>query len=88
MKDPEPKPAGTWDFRGACAPEPLPDGGFRKNGMSETFTLGCFQWVPLARGKGTKAGRVVYRVKGHTSAPAAAFAAAEAYCVRKNSERA
>ena len=86
MKDPEPKPAGTWDFKGACAPTHI-RGGKYSGGIGETFSLGCFQWVPMARGAGTKPGKVSYRVKGMRHDPAPAFNAAAEYCARKNAER-
>ena len=87
MKHPDPKPAGTWDFYGGCAPTRNPNGTFRQ-GCGDSFTLGCFQWAPLARGKGTKRGKVAYRVKGLASDPQPAFDAAEAWCAKKNQQEA
>lgn len=69
-----------WDFRGACAP----------NGSSpiwKTFTLGIFQWVPKASGKGWKRGKVVRRVKGTIDNPALAFSKARAICNALNEGR-
>ena len=61
-----PKPEGTWDYYGACAP------GNREFSYSyNTFTLGIFQWV--ASKSGTKRGKVVRRIKGYASAPFTAF---------------
>jgi hypothetical protein len=81
---PDPKPAGTWDFYGACAP--YEHGPIRRSGHQESFTLGVFQWVKRAGGKRTKRGKVVYRVKGRVDAPAEAYDAARAFCARKNAE--
>ena len=83
MQDPKPKAAGTWDFRGAYAPEPMNDGTYR-GGSGDNFTLGCFQWVPKSRGEGTKMGRVTYRVKGSRYSPAKAFTHAKRFCAEKN----
>jgi hypothetical protein len=71
---------GMWDFAGSCAP---PEHGARLTSQ-ETFTLGCFQWVRIARGKKLKKGKVQYRVKGNASDPAPAYVAARAYCAKKN----
>lgn len=60
MKKPEPGPVGTHAFYGACAPL----GGFRNT--AETFSVGCFEWIP-ASGGGTKRGPVKVRIKGWTS---------------------
>lgn len=81
MKMPTPKAAGTWDFYGACAPSE--DSSLT---MQDTFTLGCFQWEPMARGKGTKKGKVKYRVKGNASDPKQAYDQARHFCARKNEE--
>lgn len=87
MREPEPKAAGTWDFYGACAPAENADGTYGYVG-GETFTLGCFQWVPMARGKKVKKGKVQYRVKGISTDPAAAFKAARDFCAKKNAQSA
>lgn len=63
----EPKPVGTWDFYGSCAP------GNAYYGYI-TFTLGIFQWLPARRG--VKRGKVVQRVKGYSSKPKVAYAKA------------
>ena len=82
MRAPDPKPAGTWDFYGACAPDD--ETGMASRRANESFTLGCFQWVPMARGEGTKAGKVQKRIRGASGNPAAAFNAARAYCAERN----
>ena len=86
MKTPDPKPAGTWDFKGSCAPTHIGDGQY-SGGMGECFSLGCFQWVAMARGKRTKPGKVVHRVRGMRHDPAPAFKAAADYCARRNAEQ-
>lgn len=82
MREPTPKPAGTWDFYGACAPNE----DARELSMQETFTLGCFQWVSMARGRGVKRGKVQYRVKGSTRSPREAYDEARAFCAKKNAQ--
>lgn len=62
MKKPEPGPAGTHAFYGTCAPIEC----FRNT--TETFSVGCFEWVP-ASGGGTKRGPTKVRVKGWTYNP-------------------
>lgn len=81
MRMPEPKPAWTWDFYGACAPN---EDDAVAHARQETFTLGCFQWEPKSRGPGVKKGKVRYRVKGKMDDPKKAFDAARDYCARKN----
>ena len=73
---------GMWDFDGSCAP--AEDGSWPTRYQPETFTLGCFQWERKASGKGLKKGKVSYRVKGRGEDPAPVYAAARAYCARKN----
>ena len=61
---------GVWDFDGACAPQKAHAGHW------ETFSLGIFQWIPKANGKGLKRGKVFRRVRGRTDSPDEAFALA------------
>lgn len=49
-----------WDYDGACAPSSPTVAGR----TFETFTLGVFPLVPTSNGKGTKRGKVRYRVRG------------------------
>ena len=74
---------GMWDFEGPCAPN---EDGSNPPWGQETFTLGCFQWVRMARGKKLKKGKISYRIKGHAADPAPVYAAARAYCAKKNAE--
>ncbi len=47
---------------------------------NETFSVGCFQWVKKANGKGLKKSAVKFRVKGPSSAPELVFNAAKEIC--------
>jgi len=79
-KTPETAREGEWDFAGACAPNEAT--GFISG--QETFTLGCFQWVKMARGKKMKPGKVQHRIKGTRDDIAGAYARARAFCAEKN----
>ena len=78
--DGKPKPAGTWDYYAGAAP-----GGGHWSADCQTFSAGCFQWVPKKNG-GTKRGRVQHRVRGPIGNPSEVFEAAREYCERKNKE--
>lgn len=54
--------AGKHGFSGACAPQ---GAGTRWS----TFSVGVFQWVAKASGKGCKKSAVKVRVKGSCAAP-------------------
>jgi hypothetical protein len=73
MKIPEPGPAGTHAFYGACAPLE----GFRDT--TETFSVGCFEWIPASNGK-TKRGPVKVRVKGFCDEPEVVYSYAAYVC--------
>lgn len=68
------KVAGQWDFDGACAPD---EDGESSKSFFGTFSLGIFQWVPKAGGRGlrgeVKRSKVVRRVKGDQIAPEKAY---------------
>jgi hypothetical protein len=70
-KDPKPY---EWDYDGACKP----DGTRGWHGM-ESFSVGVFQWLPKASGKGVKRGKVVKRISGSVNDPAAVYRRAEAF---------
>lgn len=76
--------AGMWDFDGACAPCEGSEG----RSLQETFTLGVFQWVPMASGKRLKRGKVVYRVKGTCDGNGIreAHDKAREFCAKKQSQ--
>ena len=57
----ENKEAYKHDFDGACAP------GWLGTIGQQTFSVGIFQWLPKANGKGLKRSPVCYRVKGSVS---------------------
>ncbi len=63
--------AGTHGFSGACEPVPgaVP--------ALETFSVGIFEWIPRADGKGLKKSPVKVRVSGHSLNPRAVYEAAQ-----------
>ena len=65
--------AGTHGFDGKCAPSARESWSGQ-----ETFSLGIFEWVPKASGKGVKRGPVKVRVRGSVSSPRGAYRRAEA----------
>jgi len=68
-----PKPAGIWDYYGECDP------AHDKSGyIYHTFSVGVFQWVSKASGKGTKRGKIVARIKGDVADPQSVYKAAKA----------
>ena len=69
-----PKELYKHDFSGAYAPGGL--SGFNNN----TFSVGIFQWVPKANGKGLKKSAVKVRVKGYVSQPEKVYEAAKRIC--------
>lgn len=78
--------AYEWDFDGSCAPKE--DGSDIRFHGQEKFTLGVFQWVPRASGKGLKRGKVVHRIKGDCNNPRSAYEAARAFVAKKNAQNA
>ncbi len=64
MTSPQPKPAYTWDYWGDCDPAHSAYGR-----RATTFSVGVFQWLPKANGKGVKKGKVVKRFTGYTGNP-------------------
>jgi len=71
---------GQYDFDGECAPS---------KGLApyQTFSVGIFQLIPKARGRGIKRGKVFCRVKGFTSKPQRVYKLAEEICLRLNSRK-
>lgn len=55
--------AGKHGFSGACRP------GGEYPGQFTTFSVGVFEWVPKASGKGVKRSAVKVRVSGLTAQP-------------------
>lgn len=48
-----------------------------------TFSVGCFQWLPKAKG-GLKCGKVLVRVSGSTENPGLVYSKAAAICAELN----
>ena len=73
-----PKPY-EWDWHGQCDPAGCP--GIRV----ETFSVGCFQWIPRTGVRpGLKKGKVVQRFAGPISNPKDVYKRAQAWCDAKN----
>lgn len=66
-----------WAWAGQCAP------GKAGSRRYETFSVGCFQWLPRSDG-GLKKGKVVERFQGRTDAPDEVYARAAAWCAERN----
>jgi hypothetical protein len=66
------KEAGKHDYSGSCAPGQAWSGN--------TFSVGIFQWVPKASGKGLKKTAVKVRVRGYSSDPKQVYRLAEIFC--------
>ena len=66
--------AGKHSFGGMCAPA---GGGYT---AVKTFSVGVFEWIARASGRGVKRGPVKARVKGLTAAPEVVYARAAAIC--------
>lgn len=65
--------AGRWDFDGDCAPA---TDGDRLVAWYTSFSVGVFQWLTKADGKGLKRSPAACRVKGWVSRPDQAYAVA------------
>lgn len=78
MKKRKPQPY-EWDWFGSCDPG-------RSFGIRvETFSVGCFQWIPRANVRhGLKRGKVVKRFTGSTSYPKDVYKRAQAWCDEQN----
>jgi len=66
------------DFSGSCAP------GATMLFHNNTFSVGIFQWVPKASGKGLKRTPVKFRIKGTTSNPDSVYERARIVCEKMN----
>ena len=73
LGDGKPKPAGTWDYYGACDPA---HSQFHSTG---SFSVGVFKWLRKADGQSTKHGLVRKRFAGHVSEAQKVYAQALAY---------
>lgn len=72
-----------WDFGGACMPT---EGYNPVVAKQKTFSLGIFQWMPKASGKGLKWSKTVKRIKGDFRSPEQAFSRAIARCKELNTQ--
>ena len=73
----EPKPYEfCWD--GSCAP------GSKGYFGGITFSVGIFQWIPKAGGRGLKRGKVIKRIKGLYNNPEEAYQRATRICKNLN----
>lgn len=72
------KQAYKHDFSGMCAPNS------KGASMHTTFSVGIFQWLPKASGKGLKKSAVKFRVKGNVSDAKKVYAIAKMYCLLMN----
>lgn len=79
MKNPKPY---EWDWSGSCDPS-------RGFGLRvETFSVGCFQWIPRTGVRpGLKKGKVQKRFAGPTSDAKRIYKQAQAWCDQKNKEQ-
>ena len=66
------------DFSGSCAPN------FKGSSMHNTFSVGIFQWLPKASGKGLKKSAVKFRVKGNVSDAKKVYVIAKMHCLLMN----
>ena len=64
---------GKHDYSGSWSPGQAP-------GMCQTFSVGVFQWLPKANGKGLKKSAVKLRVRGSSSYPGKVYHYAETAC--------
>ncbi len=69
---------GMWDYDGAY--DPNKPHAFH----SETFSVGVFQWVKRASGKGLKRTAVVKRIRGSVSNPEEVYSEAQKCCDQLN----
>lgn len=62
MTTKEPAAVGKHGYDGKCAPD-----GSEYNYPWKTFSVGVFEWLPMAKGKSLKKGKVKVRVAGRTN---------------------
>ena len=68
------KQAYKHDFSGMCAPNS------KGASMHTTFSVGIFQWLPKASGKGLKKSAVKFRIKGSVSESDKVYRTANVFC--------
>jgi hypothetical protein len=69
-----PAEGGSHAWHGNCDPA-----RYHHGYPTETFSVGCFQWLPKAKG-GLKRGPALVRVYGSTSKPELVYAKAKQIC--------
>lgn len=72
LRQKEPQ-AYSFDYDGSCRP----NNANVSHGWNNTFSVGIFQWVPMASGKGLKRSAVVHRIRGYSSNPQEVYDKAE-----------
>jgi hypothetical protein len=70
------------DFAGSCAPGPS---GASQFCAQVGFSVGIFQWVPTANGKGIKKSAVIVRIQGYVRDAEKVYAKAREVCARLDS---
>lgn len=70
------KKAGQYDYDGSCMPR---EGQPRLSGQT-SFSVGVFQWINMAHGKGLKRGKVLTRVSGLVSEASIVVSVARDVC--------
>ncbi len=72
-----PAVAGQHDYHGACAPGNAPPTWTSRHFR---FSVGCFQYLPKANGRGVKRGPVKVRITGFTRSPELVYEKAAEVC--------
>lgn len=65
-------------YSGSCAP------GRSQAFMNAMFSVGIFQWLPKASGKGLKKSAVKFRIKGSSNNPQKVYSQARIICDKMN----
>ena len=72
------KEAYSHDYSGSCAP------GKSQSFGNMMFSVGIFQWLPKASGKGLKKSAVKFRIKGSSNNPEKVYSQAKIICDKMN----
>lgn len=68
--------AGKHGFSGCCAPKD----GTATSYTYKGFSVGCFEWMPKAKGKGLKRSKAKVRVYGSVNRPEEVYERAKIVC--------
>ena len=79
---PEERAPGRWDYDGHADPAHGKRWDYIR---AETFSVGCFQWVAKASGKGLKRSRAHVRFRGRVDEPEKVYEQARRFCERMES---